>query len=240
MLAPIASSELQCIRRGTRKRAALVAGALVLIPFSASLVRADPAFTLTNHDAWAGIDGEPDYPTTAMTADSIPLAHGIQMFGQFGAVTGAEYLGDPTNVVFIGDFNDVVPSGGTFHAAGDVTFTFTGGDVTLLRVDTLVPVLETFGSIPDIAAATSGQPISFAYDTTYDSDPPPGDTTFGSWHLRIQFSWTGFAPTDTLTLTVPEEHPIELTNNSSVPEPTAGVTLLGLSTISLLKRRPRN
>jgi hypothetical protein len=212
---------------------------MVLFPMCASVVEAGPSYTLLNYGAFSTITGEPDYPATSLTIGSQPLANGVQMFGQFGPISGSEYLGGSTDIQINGAFEgDDIPPGGTHHTAGEFTFTFTGGSVTLDQVSTWVPTLQSFGTRPGSEPATSGQPISFAYDTSYDSDPFPEDTTDGSWYMGIAFTWTDFAPTDTLTLTIPQ-HSLDVTSNSSVPEPMVGASLLSLAAMYLGRRRPR-
>jgi hypothetical protein len=234
MTTPIKVARLQrSMGRLIAAKRAAVTGATLAAAFAIPLcsTAAHAGYTLLNISGFSEVPGEPDYSSSYFSGSAQSLDHGVQLSGQFGPITGSAYVGNLTWVALHGAFDDVVAEGGVFHTAGELTFTFTGGSVTFNQIVTLIDPDGDAGGADVYSVATTGVPIPFAYD----DEPSSQEVVSGTYQVSFGFTWTGFSPTDTLSVATPPNG-IVLTNTSPLPEPTTVAMLLPLGAVCLRRR----
>lgn len=165
-----------------------------------------------------------DVPAT-FNAQLGPDSQSVKMFGGIGPIDGARF--NPFGLAFGGGGDFVGPITPGDKLALDLNFdvNLTGGNATwavyaslwsnegfeearILTRDTPVPV------------PASGQVRGVHLESNAFENA--GDT--GQYELSLEIHWTNFAPTDTLTLTIPD-HSLDLTA-ATVPEPSALAVLV--------------
>jgi hypothetical protein len=224
-------------RAGALLSAMMSVSALAIIPLSHSAVHASVTLDLYNTTA-AGSNLGPPFPASDVSLNSSAISDGVQIFGSF-STTGAEYQSITSAnilpmcvVTFNGDGNGQAAPGSVLNIGYDFSFNFTGGQVVSLGLggDNVLGQNVVEGSFP--IDVISGQTISGDVQSLSVADPP--FLYGGFWEAEISFIWQNYSPTDTLTLTVPENS-FDVTL-SPVPEPAAA-SILMLPIMGLLRRR---
>ncbi len=140
-------------------------------------------------------------------------------------------LGNGNNLRFrfFGDFSGSFDADDAIHFNLDFTATASGGDLSFVGYTVLAPGFPFDNTVTPI---TSGTPFQVAAQSVigYSSNGQ------GEWLLAFGIHWTGGDPTDTFTLTIPNES-LDLWIGQ-VPEPMMA-TMLVLPTIFIRRdRRP--
>ena len=156
----------------------------------------------------------------------------MHISGSFGPAAASSFSGQELLFHFDGPLNGDINYGDVATIGLHFVVAKTGGDVLFDGA-----MLNTNGAVPFVFAAGYSTNLSGDFHTTITSDPSysmdPVTITAGYWSLDVGLIWTGANPTDTLSVTIP--------NNSidvSVPEPLSGSILL-LPAAVLLARRSR-
>ena len=181
----------------------------------------------------------PYFPASDVSFNSSAIPNGVQIFGTF-STTGAEYQSitsaQPADgysgfVTFNGEGNGQADPGSVLNIGYDFSFTFTGGQINSGGVDGDNVLGQSAGG--GFSGVTSGQTIS----GDVQSLPVAGPAFLfgGFWEADINFVWQNYSPTDTLTLTIPDDS-LDVTL-SPVPEPAAAFSLMAPAMAWL--RRPR-
>jgi hypothetical protein len=210
------------------------AAALSIVPLAAANL---PAATLTLDGASAGPSYGGSYVPPEFEVTSSVIANGLKISGHLGTLVGdldpqnpASYFPGETVVDVFGSIVGTINPGDTLNTSYSMTFTFTGGSVTLNSFSSSASADSEFvdGSA-SLASATSGAPVSGSYATTPFSIAHVG----GSWSTNFSFEWTDYSSTDTLYLDIPSSS-IDVT---LVPEPTLFTVLPAGALLTLRRRR---
>jgi hypothetical protein len=216
-----------------RNRQALSIRAAIFIAVISALLpaRAFAVFTSLGAQAESNFSGE--YISPTFTFNAQPHVNGLAVSSHFGPISGSAYVAPSTEIETFG-YTDVYSPNEVFHTTMDFTFTFTGGVVSLTFVNTAISGGSNYvdGMLASSPTVTSGVPIHLTLVTGQYLHTAEH---FGSDSVSsiIQFSWTGYAPGDTLSLDAPN---IDV----NLPEPMMGMMLLPGAIFLAVRRRRGN
>lgn len=235
-----------------RARMALAGGVavgLVIAPLSSAVAGSTPQLMLLETYVGFGSGGAYTGPQNVNGVVSV-AGNSVKLFGHAGPGSGT--IWNPAFPAFnlpllfqaAGD-NLAPPQDGDFlHLAYDVDIHFTGGNVEWLiqasqRVNYVGPGVT---SIQANASGLLATPGAFdiqgsAASTPLDLQGNTADTTGNSWHTGLWVWWTDFAPSDTITISIPSNS-IDLFYN--VPEPSGALMgVVGIAISGSLRTRRR-
>ena len=204
------------------------AAALAIVPLAAAPAKAQTAWTLGNPFTYGGFG-----PGNG-SLQGTPIPGGITLSGQFGPISGSDFLnnehGTKSWVGWQGSWTGTIHAGQQVQSDFDFVVTFTGGTVAVTD-DFAGAGID--GALPGMNLPATLQ-SGVTYDTSVLSHVVNSDVTGGPWFRTVGFTWTNFAPGDTLTFNVPADSSQMIV----VPEPASGAVLM-LSALALVARRRR-
>ncbi len=176
--------------------------------------------------------GDSDVPAdvhNVRSQQTSPDGRMVKLSGEFGPIDGARFRSGFV-LLWSGDFTGMISAGDVFAADLDFDVDVTGGDLAWSYYADLRPL--TGGDSARILTDLMPIPPSgHVGDVQLQSSPftQAGEDGFYESYLHIE--WTGFSPTDTLTLTIPQNS-VDVTY---LPEPATG--LLAIAALAGFRAR---
>jgi hypothetical protein len=184
--------------------------------------------------SFADSNGLPSDVPQSVGQQTAPNGQSVKLFGSMGPIDGARFR---SGFVFYwsGPYEGPVLAGETFSVDLDFDVDVTGGT---LEWSFFADLYEATDSGTDHARIQTGLmplPAPHAVSTHLESSPFPVDGQGFHYSSYLHFDWSGYAPTDTFSLTVPPNS-VDVTY---IPEPLAAAVTAPLAVTALaLRLRP--